>query len=183
MVNCLRLRLLMVSVSIKPANGQSNRRRGHTVAHRPWRSCEFEHTGGTQIGLFVGASHGAAIRSGRRLARRRCSGRWRRAGAGGGADDVDGRGRIARCSRAPLLIKLRSRLRERPADRRTGVPSSGLQTPSGCREAPCSVAPAVAPAPVPAHAGTHIPEPWLWGPAFAGNDKRQEYHHFIGHSW
>ena len=28
MVNCLRLRLLMVSVSIRPANGPSNRRRG-----------------------------------------------------------------------------------------------------------------------------------------------------------
>jgi hypothetical protein len=36
----------MESVSIKPANRQSNRRRGHTVAHRPCHSCEFEHTGG-----------------------------------------------------------------------------------------------------------------------------------------
>ena len=63
MVNCLRLRLLMVSVSIKPANGQSNRWRGHTVAHRPWRRCEFEHTGGPKSVLWW-PSHGTAIRSG-----------------------------------------------------------------------------------------------------------------------
>jgi hypothetical protein len=61
MVNCLRLRLLMVSVSIKPANGQSNRRRGHTVAHRPWRSCEFEHTGGPKSDFLWWPPHGAAI--------------------------------------------------------------------------------------------------------------------------
>ena len=58
MVNCLRLRLLMVSVSINPANGQSNRRRGHTVAHRPCRSCEFEHTGGPKSD-FCGGRHTA----------------------------------------------------------------------------------------------------------------------------
>ena len=69
MVNCLRLRLLMVSVSIKPANGQSNRRHGHTVAHRPWRRCEFEHTGGPKsvVGAVTRHCHSLWLA---RLARR-----------------------------------------------------------------------------------------------------------------
>ena len=90
MVNCLRLRLLMVSISIKPANGNPIAGVGH-CGSRPCRSCE-SNTQADPNRTFVVAVTGAAIRSGRHdnsaVVQREAEEDW----AGRGADDVGGRG-------------------------------------------------------------------------------------------
>ena len=169
MVNCLRLRLLMVSVSIKPANGQSNRRRGHTVAHRPWRRCEFEHTGGPKSG-FCGGCHTA-------LPFALVGTTGSAAGAAGGRR---GLGQCAALTMSTGVVELPAAVASRcslscvrgsGSALRIGAPTPNpavSKPPSGCREAPCSVAPAVAPTPVPAQLRDRYSRAVVMGPCLRG---------------